>query len=267
MDYNANEIYEMLEAVLGNDADGIYACERENDGDLDDCPIFSDTDFCWQVDNRVRYNNGYIDVKHGATRIVFIPNNKDYVIKMSITGYYDFDNIDIPNAYDIASYPEYLRMYKLLNSGCDLMFEENEIRDAACEELQSILLPNIYIGEWHQMSVYIQQKVATTFRDVRSSGISTPSESKTREEIYNSIDCLGDSFEESPLFAAFVYDLLEIEGTEQTKIICDELYRLDISDLHGNNVGYTTDGECVIFDYAGFDEEYLYTEVCEYDEY
>lgn len=264
MSYDVDEIFAMLEYILGSDADGIYLCDREiEEGDWEDCPIFSTSNFSWEVSRDIWYNdNCHIEVKNGVTRIVFIPSDKDYVIKMSITGTYDYK--DMSDMYDEeGNYNEYyslfpseqLVMYRHITEECNLMEEENVLYEDAGAALQEFLLPNVYVGEWNGMSVYIQKKIFVSSLAVQTVKIDLPSNCTPFSKIVDELRDITSSFPSIDIPSEFLYDMLKLTGDELTFKACSELAHLGISDLHRNNVGYTKDKKCYIFDYAGYVEE------------
>lgn len=264
MSYDVDEIFDMLEYILGSDADGIYLCDREiEEGDWEDCPIFSTSNFSWEVSRDIWYNdNCHIEVKNGVSRIAFIPSDKDYVIKMRITGSYDYK--DMADMYDEeGNYNEYyslfpseeLVMYKHISEDCNLMEEENALYEDANAALQEFLLPNIYIGEWNDMPVYIQKKIFVSSLNASTVKIDLPSNNTSYSEIEDELHRIikGQPLVDIP--SEFLYDMLKLKGEEITTRAYSDLAYLCISDLHRGNVGYTKDNKCYIFDYAGYVEE------------
>ena len=52
--------------------------------------------------------------------------------------------------------------------------------------------------------------------------------------------------------------LIQSYGIKDTVSILEEIEDLNIYDLHGGNYGFARDNRCIIFDYAGYSDNYYY---------
>lgn len=273
------KVFDILEEMLGEDATGVYCYDSGMDEDLE-MGFYSSivrggnyTDFNFEIEDSCD-----ITVAHGASRLVLIPENEDFIIKLPITATYEKcwtlkrteenGKISVEKCYscnynDYEIEEEYLSdgweiekedlvLIKRMRDDCDLMDEENSILERACNALQELLVPNVYIGMWNNhIPVYIQKKVETLH-----SSKDRPSFSKETVQKFNSINKTCELWIDDD----FVKACIDYYGYEKTLEACMEINAMQLTDLHSSNIGYFENGQPCIFDFAGYDEKCIWTE-------
>ena len=239
MNWNKEEIFETLKEILGEKADGIYISYDTVDSAAEDL-FYADSELTKPICNS--FNTM---VKTGLTRIVLIPNNKDYVIKLPVTGVYgniyDEYGCDDPENCEIKKYVD-LEEYNVFDN-------EQVIYDNLFSESKEVFSLSIYIGNFNNIPVYIQEKVDQIRFDMM------PSISKEDSKKVSTLTSRHHykEFVERPLTDDFIISLINLYGEEAAGYILEDCKNID--DLHTNNYGYTKEGKPVIFDFAGFDGE------------
>lgn len=189
----------------------------------------------------------------GMTKLVIVPKNSDYVIKIPFTGYYEWDDAEEEDE-DGISYWEDRTNFRIAGylQGSNVCDVEMEKYEWASGTLQEILLPNEFIGKVDGLDVYVQEKYKMCFAD--SICACEGSYFKTLNPAKRQI--IRKLFDENHEYigAAFIGSLIEQFGIGTTQKVLAEL--LDYDDLHPGNYGYTRDGRCVVFDYAGYSGDY-----------
>lgn len=277
IDYNVEDIEEILTNVLGKDADGIYLCYDIIEGiiDDDDLPIYTKSDLSTFAKDYY-YNSEkdyHVDVYHGISRIVLNPTHLDYIIKLSVSGLYDYrdefyelsedeaineKNDDVRQMYN----PDDMYVaYKLCSSKedsnhkiLDLMEQENQIYRDASSSLKQFLLPYVFVEEWHGIKVYIQKKIESTYCNTDCDIL--PSNKYTEEQIKEKVSSIAPDKDWQMLAFPFVVDMIAYSDEETIKEVLKEITNCGINDLHASNYGYTADGTPCIFDYTGIDAFY-----------
>lgn len=171
------------------------------------------------------------DWEDGASKLVIIPEDKDYVIKIPFNGNYYEDDGYFNFSYNYCETE--IELYERI-------FEENPI-------FSQFFLPLTRVEEYREWDVYVQPKCQAynnTNEKIRSKSYSKDSLNKVRSEVilYNS------SFPKDWLAA-----VTEILGdVNLVKNFINMLEEYDITqDLHMGNIGYYN-GKPIILDYAGF---------------
>ena len=176
------------------------------------------------------------DYAFGASKLVIVPYDLDYVIKIPFNCVYDLGEV-----YPFTSVPFHLENY------CQA---EEEIYELAKEEeLEKIFLPIEYVGEIKTFPVYIQQKASDFMEQDYSSA-------KSREIILKERNA-NQYFIPSSLPFYWVASCLDQLGSIEK--LRRFFYFLEnenvIHDLHPGNIGYCN--QCpVIIDYGGYFENY-----------
>lgn len=170
------------------------------------------------------------DWKDGASKLVIIPENKDYVIKIPFNG----DCNEYEEYYDYSyNYCETeIELY-------DKIFKENPL-------FIQFFLPLTRVEEFRKWDVYIQPKCQAynnTDEHIRSKSYSKESFTKAKKVIKKNILLPTD-------WVAAVTEVLQDINLviEFINVLC----KYDImDDLHKGNIGYCN-GKPVILDYANF---------------
>lgn len=215
MNYNINDImpyienYEFLE----------YFTSREEEVLVSSVEIWDDKfNFNWE---------------YGATKLVIIPENNDYVIKIPFNAEYD--------EYD-KEYHEYSQNYceteiSLYNK---ILFETNPL-------FAQFFLPLTPVKEFKDWEVYIQPKCQAynnTAEVEKNKSYSKGSMEKVKSKKLNQYIALPVDW------LAAVTEVLK--DVRLVKEFINVLEEYDITyDLHQGNFGYCN-GKPVIFDYGGF---------------
>ena len=82
MNWNKDEVFEIVRTMLGENIEGIFMSYDQVENSCEDL-IYTNTDFTFAIEATEE-----IGFAAGITRICLIPKDKDYVIKMPITGLY-----------------------------------------------------------------------------------------------------------------------------------------------------------------------------------
>ena len=275
LNYDKEEIFRILSFVLGEDADGIYCSFDEIEGNIcESMMVYSTRTLSFIIEDYL-YNaeeNYHIETAHGANRFTIIPSHLDYVIKLSITGLYDYkdflkadENADEenPELAERRNYydPEDMRVaYEFHN--VDLMEQENAIYNEVNDSLRQFLLPYTFVGTWHGIKVYIQKKVSCSYLNMDnsfagrllSSSCSEKEEDETIKSVKKKSPC---NFNIMPFSDSFVIDMIKHTDLD-TAVAAIEDTLTYLFDIHDGNYGYTEDGFPCIFDYGGVDFYYDY---------
>lgn len=179
-------------------------------------------------------------IKCGASKIVFIFDDFDEVIKIPFSGEY----------YLIYEQGEIIdTSYNNFDNYIEI---ENKIYNDANEHLKHVLLKNNFIKKFGNINIYTQIKIFRTFQDCYFE------ERKNYSQFIDNIVCnfiserIKAEDKENPLpDKRFLADIILNYG--DADFIIPEI---DFKDLHKNNYGYLENGKPVIFDFSGFVESY-----------
>lgn len=242
-----NEILQEVREIVGEDFEGIFV-DIANIEKMDyDYHIFLDATLTRTLPKSNKYKmNG------GATKIVIIPNDADYVIKIPITGTYiterDADGNEIHALEGKVNMTEF-----------DHLEHEQNVWRILNRESKKVFLPNITVGEINGIPIYVQERVAKTFMDTRSDQIEkTEGSVKSAQKLIEKSG-YGSNDDVSILSEDFIAAIVEYYDEETARQVLGDAG--DIGDLHDENYGFTEDGRPVIFDYADF-----FVEMYTYDE-
>lgn len=210
-------------------------------------------DFIWNID---RKNVPSFNYETGASKLVIIPDETNFVIKIPFTGayaeageYYDDEEGEWVTSENDKHYEDFYCASD--DSGCDYCAAEcNIYNEAKKNGFEQLLLKIEKVGEYNGTPVYIQPKaksyVYTGNTEKYSSNKSKEIVKEERNKVKNGYGISIHSFPTN--WAASCLDIL---GS------LDELNRFfkflneNSGDLHNNNIGYYNDKPCII-DYAGF---------------
>ena len=276
------KVYNILKEILGEDATGIYCYDSCIEEDCES-GFYSSiemengkaTGFNFEIEDT--YD---IEVRHGASRLVLIPEDEDFIIKLPITttyekkwvlkritenekeeyttcwsseyDYYDIQQDYLADGWKIES--EEMAIIKRLKEDCDLMDEENVLYEDANPALKKILLPNNFIGKWNNcIPVYVQKKIKSSLCD---------SERKTFSAQTKKYFDLIDAGLKMECSKDFIMACIDAYGFSDTTEICEGIIDLGLTDLHGGNIGFLPNDNPCIFDYAGYDEDLIWDYIC-----
>lgn len=235
-----NEILQEVKEIVGEDFEGIFV-DIANIERMDyNYHIFLDAALTKILSKSDKYKmNG------GATKIVIIPNDADYVIKIPITGTYITEHDADGNKVHILEGRVDMEEF-------DHLEHEQSIWRTLNRESKKVFLPNITIGEINGIPIYVQERVAKTFMDTRSDQIEkTEGSVKSAQKLieksgYGS----NDDDDINILNEDFIAAIVEYYDEETARQVLSDAE--EIGDLHNENYGFTEDGRPVIFDYADF---------------
>lgn len=295
-----DRVKEILDEILGTDATGIYTTESTQSQESEYPEYYStlsyDADgnlngFGHYIDDTSEYS-----LYGGASRLTIIPENEDFIIKVPLTGicgtkitlrrpadeedrveggpdyeemdiwkeYYYEDYMEEVNEYENVPWEEYSSQFCMLkkrNSVCNLMDEENALVEegieGGCEKIAEVLLPNFFWGNYNEIPVYVQRKAKMTmdhayfvFREEKEKP-----ENAERIMRMRQLSQATNNFSDS-----FIYALIHAYGEDTTYDILNTIDYLNIDDMHDGNYGFAEDNLPVIFDYAGYDDSYVWEE-------
>lgn len=280
-----SKVYSILTTILGDDATGIYtnvAGIYNNDYDTFYSTLSTINGHIVDYGSEIEETDN-ITICHGASRITFIPYDENFVIKMPITGVYDWEvtasrlptEMEQERGYDdliTSSFwasdedEEYYegQGYEITErefrcyaerSEFDLMDSENAIANelkevcevASADVIDEIFLHNEYVGTFNGIPVWIQRKVSCTQDNAPYTKLTEGERTLVSKTSPSS--CLSDRF---------ILALINIYGVAITQDITSAISWCGITDLHDGNIGYLADDTPVIFDYAGYEEEEIW---------
>ena len=220
-------IFDFLSCLFTDDMDGIWI---DTDGEsFSFCSEYLDSEELSGTAMGINYK-----VAMGMTKICFILEDYDAVIKMPVTGIYaiNYDEEIDEDRYEIIEY----------NDINDIDTEIDKYRTAS-PAMKEFLLPNIFVGVMRDIPVYRQEAVRDTFYSFM---IDDTNNSKFKKD---SLKLAYEYREEgigTILPVGFVSSIIETQPL--FKDILSEV--ISISDIHNENIGYTYAGKAVCFDYA-----------------
>ena len=164
----------------------------------------------------------------GCTKVVFLFEGWDIVIKIPFNGCYCFDpDTGEPVFNDIPNH----------------IVIENQIYEDASDEMQEILLKNEYLFNYNDLEIYAQVAIEETERERIHSALS--------QELLDKVQTARGS---RPFSYQYPCDdflaAVMLQHPDTYEDIFDEL--CNIGDMHNDNYGYLANGMAVIHDYAGY---------------
>jgi len=257
MTYSKAEVFSIVREMLGDGAEDIYLPSEEFEiGCSDAFPISLGTYGAFNVEGTME-----VEVYRGATKVVLVPVQSDYAIKLNISGtYLTEDECDEAG----FQYPHIDRL-----SSENVLDEENIMFESLPKELKEIILPNIYIGDCGNIPVYIQKKVKATYgrvtglAEARYKAKGKSRTTSVQKALKSSTPVGLNWIIHSVLPEAFVSDLIDFYGEEKASLILQQLSVSEITDLNYENFGYDMEDRPCIFDIAGYNENDFF----EYDEH
>lgn len=200
------------------DVEGLFIDDEVLDGmSPEDSYIYTN------IEKRIAVNVEDLDM--GMTKLVITDRDLSFVIKIPFTGLFHMPYVD-------GDYENPTLSYKVEHNILD---EEISMYDWLPDELLDIIVPNIYVGNYGCLPIYIQKKMNYAPCRLRSS-----------ERSLEYVDESGDYNEE------FIDSLITRFGI-QGAINRIDLMNENLEDLHNGNYGYDKYGNGYIFDYGGYD--------------
>lgn len=178
-------------------------------------------------------------VKCGASKIVFIFEDFNEVIKIPFNGeyYHSYRKGNVTGTY-YDGFDNYIEI-------------ENEIYQRSDRYLKEILLNNKFIFNFGNVPIYIQTKIFQTFSErLHDKNFKL----KDYKDALKQVDKLILKNDNSLTVASlpdkrFLADILNYY--EDAKFIIPEI---DFDDMHNDNYGYLKNGKPVIFDFSEFSD-------------
>ena len=258
MNYNKKDIMEIVEIILGENADGIYVSQEVIDRDVSvgDTPIYS---LLGKIPFEIMPIEDYY-VEMGMSKICIIPKRRtDWVIKIPITGIYcEKWSDDEEDFYDYDS-ENFLGYEKIGKAICDLCDEERVLYADSSDELKRVLANIEYVGEYNGIPVYVQErvKVIEFLATTKDKKFSLGSSSFISNEIDRIDDIVDDSEDSSNFSDSFIANIILKIGFLKAVKVFEEIIR-EITDIHEWNYGYDYNGDAKLFDYSGYSRLYTY---------
>lgn len=199
------------------------------------------------------------DIKTGASKIVIVPNDTDYVIKIPLHvtnnfsySYYsrictDGHRTVVPD-YEHGSYEELCGAHYRLTGGdgWDYCRAEEEMYQLAKEAgFAQFFAATEYIDEINtDFPIYVQEK-AQVFR--------ASAHSHSDKENEYTKKSLGHEYQASSLYTIdFMTDMRHYYGEQRTRDFLNFIIKNNVNDLHSANIGYIG-WRPVLIDYSSFD--------------
>ena len=173
--------------------------------------------------------------EEGATKLVIIPDGRDYVIKIPFNGRYEYGDFFYFNGAYGSSFDDYCAS------------EKGIYEDAEEAGFGEMFLPIELVCRIDGHPIYVQERVEMIDEmPNQASYASEKSKDKIYEEYQNGVRYIG-----SPVWAASCLDTLG--SYEEYQRFLGFIDEEGISDLHRGNLGYCN-GHAVIVDYGGYYE-------------
>ena len=211
----------------------------------------------YDVDDWVGYNNEDYTVDSGASKVVLVFTNSDYVVKIPFKGELcECDNYDCENSCNrdrscsrcsrgsvVESCNEFTgaRIGESEYSWDYCAAEQFFYEKAVVAGVEEFFIKTIFIGEFDGHPIYLQEKV-----EVYGYNSQTKS-SEQSKEIF--IERFYHSEIQNEDFGGL---LVEYYGEDRVNQLVEFLSGVGISDLHSSNVGIRANRP-VLFDYSGYD--------------
>ena len=203
------------------DVQGLFIDDEVLDGMLpEDSYIFVN------IDKKLAINT--TDMNMGMTKLVIMPEGCSYVIKIPFTGMFN-----MPYDYKKQDYEQPTLSYKAVENIID---SEMACYDYVPDKLLELLVPNIYVGNYGALPIYIQKRMGCI-----------DTENYVSSE--TSIDYVDPRSHYDRDFIDSLIGRFGIAGSIERIDLMNEY----LEDLHNGNYGYDQFGNGFIFDYGGYD--------------
>lgn len=247
MNYNKQEVMNIVRQILGDNATGVYINDQVMRRDLynDDMPLVSTlgkTPFIIESTDDFR-------VDYGLTRLCIIPVNKkiDWVIKIPITAVYkeEFFDEDEGEYYNWED-DNFIGLIQVGTSECDSCDEERAMYENASSDAKKFMADNYYVGNYNGIAIYVQEK--TVYCDC-GAGWNKSRFGHDCDFLRHEVEYLFDIGADIEA-EIFLYNVILLVGFKKAIQIFEEFGEFD--DLHEHNYGFNSQGIPVLFDYAGY---------------
>lgn len=213
--------------------------------------VFTDKnvdDFIYQIDMSVEEDNEYT-YEMGATKLVIIPKETDYVIKIPFNGYFDYCWNEEEENWEEDNTDEFISFYSAGGEWNDNYCElEVDIYNSLPDEYKGLFLPIEQIGKFCDYPIYIQPKAKAIEGMLDRKKYCSKESLQT---IKNNKQDLQTTLPEEWLASCLEYFNNSIF---ELKCFIDYLENNDLyADLHRGNIGYYNN-KPVIIDYGGFND-------------
>lgn len=174
------------------------------------------------------------DWETGATKLVLIPLERDYVIKIPFSGEWKYGDFFSFNGAESSNYDDYCEAEMII-------YEE-----AKEQGFEHLFLPLEYLGRMFNYPVYVQQKVEIYESEGKKKYFSEDSKERYKSSKFGKTLSL-------PLDWKYAC-LEEFETIEEFDRFIEYIRKEGIAiDLHQGNVGYLNK-RAIIIDYGGYSE-------------
>lgn len=225
----------------------------------------------WMDETEDEYENAYdslysmldnVDwIAHGVSKLVIaFKDEPDYVFKIPFHGGKIVDYNDDPSDYvddDYVYIYSHANQYdiKTLSNWDYCGIEEYVYKQAVKWDVENLFANTFFLMDivepYLDFRIYASCKIKTTSFYESNKNISDASKKEASDISKNSIahsHPISDN-----MLAAFVEDY----GYDVANQFFDFLNTLNVRDLHGDNVGFDTDGKAKVLDYSSFSHEDL----------
>ena len=220
--------------------------------------IVSEDDYCGCAYSDFEENSFYdyltyepdYEIKNGATKVVLVDNNSDWVVKIPITRgdneiYYEDENNFSSGKINFSS--EY--SYGGGNFGNDYCASEELLYESLEQDRYFyFFLPTAYLGQIGGTPIYYSRKVNPSY----SQKISEKSKERTTQ--LRDSDKITDLRYRSNMNESIVEAFTEYYGIYTAIKLMRVCSQYEIQDLHSANYGILPSGRPVIIDYSGYFE-------------
>lgn len=269
MHYTKKEVMDIVKEMLTDEADGLYIHEEAIESDL---PVEDYAIYCNAKKGIYLEPTDKIDVKCGMSKVVLIPKDTDYVIKMPFTGVYGL-RIFVPETsnyrclnriectghcnechHEFCQDEDYEEgeedksdIVVVGESGYDFCDYELSNYICASNDLKKLLAEIAYIGEFNGIPIYVQAKVKWSHEK--------SCHSWKREGCFlsNEVDYISEH-KNPGFYDYFIQKVVEIFGFTKALFLMDEIGDL-FGDIHSENYGYTYNDDPIIFDYSDYEAD------------
>ena len=200
--------------------------------------------------NVLQRNDINAEIRFGCTKLVIIPEESDYVIKIPFNGmWYEVYNNETNDYED----DEFIGFYKANDLGEDCVenwdYCENELckYERAVEDGFGKFFPDTQFYNWkHSYPIYIQKKICKCCADMWGDDFKKVSDNTSKYYAEHSDDfyCLPEDW----ALAA-----IEYYGAEMMRKFCEYIQEHHMHrDLHHANLGFDENNAPIVIDWAGY---------------
>jgi hypothetical protein len=233
MKFSKKDVMDFVRKAFGDNATEVlidrYTID-ENDNPYD-FTIFLDKNCQFPL---VWSHNEEFLIASGCSKLVIVPKNRSYVIKIPWTGCYieDFDEDN----------DKYTYHYDYEITYCP-MEDEKAIYDMEItEDTKQFFAENEFVGLYNDsIPIYVQEKVLVGMNNEVAQKVCSASFTHKMHSYYKNLP------------AKIIKFIVEQVGYSRGEEVINEIN--DIDDLHSENFGFDKYGNFKIIDYAGYDSE------------